>query len=113
MKKLAAKIAIAFLSAAALAAGGCRRTDVRDWTVEVPSMTGQNADKIRGILEKFDGVDAKSIKFDFPARTVSLAYDSMKLAKMNIAMDLEKAGFAVGRGLPERKEAAGYIDTRE
>ena len=80
---------------------GCRRTDVRDFEVSIPAMTAESESAIRLALAGFGGVEKSSLKFDQKAKTLSLRYDSMQLAKKNIEMAIAKAGFAANGVTPE------------
>ena len=71
---------------------GCRRTDVRDFEVYIPSLTTENESAIRQSLARFGGVDKSSMKFDHKAKKLVLKYDSMQLAKKNIELAIAKAG---------------------
>ena len=85
---------VAVLAAcAALAFGGCRRTDVRDFEVAIPALTVEGEAAIRSALSRFGGIEGASLKFDQQAKKLTLRYDSMQLAKKNIEMAIAKAGF--------------------
>lgn len=85
---------------------GCRREDIREVTVEIPSLTESNRAGVREafvIRDKrdprrnryYDGIFADSIKTDAEKKTVTLTYDSMKIAHTNIRMLLAAAGYEV------------------
>lgn len=80
---------------------GCRRTDVRDFTVSVPSMTQADVPAITSALSVYAGIDHSSVKFDVKARTVKMKYDSMHLAKKNIEMAIAKIGLEANGVTPE------------
>jgi copper chaperone CopZ len=80
---------------------GCRRTDVRDFTVTVPSMTQEDVSIIKEALSVYGGVDQSSLKFDLASRTVKMKYDSMQLAKKNIEMAIAKKGLEANGVTPE------------
>ena len=90
----------ALLAIALLAAAGCRRTDVRDFTVSIPEMTPTDAPAIAGALSQYAGIDKASLKFDTAAKTLSLRYDSMQLAKKNIELSIAQAGFTANGVTP-------------
>lgn len=74
------------------AATGCRRTDMRDFEVSIPSLTAEKESVVRQSLARFAGIDRSSLKFDFEAKKLVLMYDSMQLAKKNIELEIAKAG---------------------
>ena len=84
-----------------LAVAGCRRTDVRDFTVSIPDMAAGDAQAIAAALAPYSGVDKASLKFDPAAKTLSLRYDSMQLAKKNIEISIAQAGFTANGVTPE------------
>ena len=84
-----------------LALAGCRRTDVRDFAVEVPEATQADMPAIAAALAPYGGVDKGSLQFDEAARRLTLKYDSMQIAKKNIEMAIAKAGFAANGVTPE------------
>ncbi len=84
-----------------LAFAGCRRTDVRDFTVSMPELTPADAPAIQAALAQYAGVDQKSVKFDFAARTLKLKYDSMQIAKKNIEMSIAERGLTANDVTPE------------
>lgn len=71
---------------AALALVGCRRQDIRTYTLELPNLTPEKKDAVVAALSRYAGIDKSSLKFDFKAKTLTLSYDSMQLAKTNIRM---------------------------
>ena len=92
--------------AAAVAAGvcltiGCRRTDVREFQVEIPGLTAEAEPAIRQSLSAFAGVERASLRFDLQSKRLTLRYDSMQLAKKNIEMAIAKAGFTANGITPE------------
>ena len=90
-------LAIAVLAAAA----GCRRTDVRDFTVSIPSMSDGDRAAIAASLAGYGGIEKSSIRFDMSAKTLSLRYDSMQIAKKNIEFSIAMAGFEANGVTPE------------
>ena len=97
---LSGRVAMVVLVAVCLAAG-CRRTDVRDFEVEIPALSAESEAAIRQSLAGFSGVDKSSLKFDRQAKKLTLRYDSMQLAKKNIEMAIAKAGFEANGVTPE------------
>lgn len=80
---------------------GCRRTDVRDFTIHVPGMTQSDEAAVKGALAMYAGVDKASYVFDYSACTLSLKYDSMQVAKKNLELAIAKAGFTANGVTPE------------
>lgn len=91
-----------------LLAGGCRREDVREVTVEIKGLDSANRAKVVETLKKYGGVRQDSYKWDIPAGTVTLKYDSMQIAQTNIRMSIEEAGFTVVYPAKAPDEKAGY-----
>lgn len=84
------------LSAAILAVIlGCRREDVRDYTIEIPELTDANKAQVVEALAKYAGIKKDSFKWDMAAKTLTLKYDSMAIAKTNIRMAIEEKGLKV------------------
>ena len=94
------KVSLALLLVV-LSACGCRRTDVRDFVIEVPALTAENAAAVTRPLSAFEGFDAKSLKVDAAAHRISLRYDSMKVAKKNLEMAIAQAGYEANGVTPE------------
>lgn len=101
MSKVSKMTAVAIAAVAVCLAGGCRRTDVRDFEVSIPAMTAESEPAIRQALASFGGVEKPSLKFDQKAKKLTLRYDSMQLAKKNIEMAIAKAGFEANGVTPE------------
>ena len=100
------------LIAAAMLAAGCRRNDIREVTLEVPGLNATNETAIVNALGLYEGVDRRTIKFDKAKKTVTLKYDSMKVAQTNLRMAIEEKGIAVR--YPENTTGmAGYINSRQ
>lgn len=95
---------------------GCRREDIRSVTVEIPSLSPTNQAQVveafvlrmPGMPEKvYDGIDPTTFVFDFDRKTLTLKYDSMKIAQTNIRMLIQEKGLAVR--FPEKTTGrAGY-----
>ena len=60
-----------------------------------------DAQAIAAALAQYAGVDKASLKFDPAAKTLSLRYDSMQLAKKNIEISIAQAGFTANGVTPE------------
>ncbi len=93
--------ACAALALVALALAGCRRADVRTFTVDIPGMTAADRPVIEGALAPYGGVDRSKLKFDFSAHTLEVSYESMQIAKKNIEMAIAAFGFTANGVTPE------------
>lgn len=80
---------------------GCRRTDVRDFTISIPAMAPGDHAAVTGALAMYGGVDKSSYVFDDAAHTLTLRYDSMQVAKKNLELAIAKAGFEANGVTPE------------
>ena len=83
------------------ALAGCRRTDVRDFAVEIPGATEADMPAISKSLEPYAGVERDSLRFDVAKHVLTLRYDSMQLAKKNIEMAIAAIGFTANGVTPE------------
>ncbi|MGN0846683.1 MAG: hypothetical protein ACI4RA_04780 [Kiritimatiellia bacterium] len=95
MKKLSVVLVLV------LALAGCRRTDVRTFTIDVPKATEADVPALVASLAPYGGVEKASIAFDAAAHKLTLKYDSMQIAKKNIEMAIAKAGFTANGVTPE------------
>lgn len=101
-----------FMLIAICAISGCRRSDVREFTVELPGLTEANKAQVVEALAKYDGVKKDSYVFDFGKKTLTLRYDSMKVARENVRQAIEAKGVKVI--YPEVKGGyAGYLNEKE
>ena len=93
------------IAALVIAAGGCRRTDMREFVVEVPEATAADEVALRSALAMYEGIpvrnDPEAIKFDAANHRLTVRYDSMQLAKKNIEMSIAEAGFTANGVTPE------------
>ncbi len=92
---------ILFTLAALALVVGCRRTDVRDFTIDVPGMSEADVPAVVAALSPYGGVERSSIKFDAKTKKLDLRYDSMQIAKKNIEMAIAKIGFSANGVTPE------------
>ena len=74
---------------------GCRREDVREFTVLIPGLTVSNRTAVVAALAPYNGIEKDSFKWDFSAKTLTLKYDSMQIAKTNIRMAIAEKGIEV------------------
>ncbi len=94
--------AMVLLAAALALAGGCRRTDVREMTVLMPELKEADRAKVAESLAKYQGVLKDSYVWDMSAKTLTLRYDSMKIAQANIRYAIDEAGVKVS--FPEKTD---------
>jgi len=93
------------------AVGGCRRSDIRTFTVEMPELTEADRPKVVEALAGYDGVCKDSYVFDFAKKTLTLRYDSMKVAQANVHHAIAAKGVKVT--FPEVKGGyAGYVNEK-
>ena len=76
---------------------GCRREDVREFTVSIPDLTEANKAQVVEALAKYNGVRKDSYAWDMAAKTLTLRYDSMQVAKENIRQAIEAKKIKIGR----------------
>lgn len=88
MKKLVTLSALVLVACLA----GCRLEDVRTVTVSLPKLTAADTNTVVKALARYAGVKRETIAFDLEKRTVTMAYDSMQIAKTNIRRAIESAG---------------------
>lgn len=74
---------------------GCRREDIREMTLELPTLTRADQPKIVRLLAPRCGIDTSSFRFDFSKRTLTLRYDSMQIAQANIRYLIDESGIKV------------------
>ena len=74
---------------------GCRREDIREFTVEMPELKASDQSQVVAALAPYAGVQKDSFVWDFNAKTLKLKYDSMQIARTNIRMAIEQAGVKV------------------
>ena len=121
MKKVLFTLSVLLLSLAVLS--GCRREDVRELTVTIPSMTPADSNRVvRAFVigdprrprdaHFYEGIDPKSFRFDFNQKTLTMTYDSMKIAHTNIRMLLQDAGLEVVFPENNKSGVAGYLDVK-
>ena len=110
-----------FIAAVAMVAAlsGCRREDVREFTVEIPGLTQENKQKVVDAFtvrkpgqppRVYEGIRPDTFSFDFGKKTLTMKYDSMKIAKTNIRMLIEAAGVEVHFPSNNASGVAGYLD---
>ena len=81
---------------------GCRREDVREMTVSMPSLTEADKAKVVEALAKYNGIQKDSYKWDMNAKTLTLRYDSMQIAQANIRYAIDEKGVKVA--FPEKTD---------
>ena len=86
---------VVFSFAALGALTGCRREDVREMTVVMPGLSETNRSAVVAALARYDGVRKDSFVWDMEAKTLTLKYDSMKVAQSNIRYAIDEKGVKV------------------
>ncbi len=99
---------------------GCRREDIREVTIQIPSLRESDRQRIVDAFSvkspgrsarTYEGIYTDSFKFDFAAKTLTMRYDSMKIAQTNIRMLIEESGVEVM--FPSNTTGvAGYLDVK-
>lgn len=85
---------------------GCRVSDVRELTVKVPALAGEeDVQRIRKALAPLGGVNKEQVVFDVKERKVVVTYDSMVIANKNIEIAIAEAGYDAN-GIPAIRAAA-------
>ena len=82
---------------AVLTLAGCRREDVREFTLEIPSLSASSQAAVVEALAKYNGIRKDSYRWDLEAKTLTLKYDSMQIAKENIRQAIEAKNIAIKR----------------
>lgn len=73
---------------------GCRVSDVREFTIRVPAMAGEeDVARIRKALAPLSGVNEEQGVFDVQKHTITLTFDSMVVAHKNIEIAIAEAGY--------------------
>ena len=81
---------------------GCRREDIREMTVSMPSLTEADRAKVVEALAKYNGIRKDSYVWDMNAKTLTLRYDSMQIAQANIRYAIDEKGVKVA--FPEKTD---------
>ena len=98
------KRVIALLVCSVLAVAGCRVSDVREMTVNVPGMVeASDVEKVRAALAPLGGIKEETV-YDAKTRTVTVRYDSMVIAHKNIEIAIAEAGYDANN-IPAIKKA--------
>jgi copper chaperone CopZ len=94
-----------FLVVAILGAG-CRKADIRTFTISVPDMKNQACvTVIVNTLMREQAVRGEDVQADLEKRTVTVKYDSLQRAQKNLVFAIAKAGFTAN-GVPANPDAA-------
>ncbi len=86
---------------------GCRREDIREMTVSMPSLVEADKAKVTEAIAKYAGIDKSSYKWDMEKKTLTLKYDSMQVAQANIRYAIDEKGVKVAFPVKQEKRA-GY-----
>ncbi|MDD4017751.1 MAG: heavy-metal-associated domain-containing protein [Kiritimatiellae bacterium] len=99
------KFMVSLLALCVVLLSGCRVSDVREFTIRVPAMAGEeDVARIRKALAPLNGVNEEQGTFDVQKRTVTLTYDSMVVAHKNIEIAIAEAGYDAN-GIPAIRAA--------
>jgi len=90
------------LTSSFLILSGCRREDIREMTVSMPTLTEANKATVVEALKKYNGIDKGSYVWDMQAKTLTLRYDSMQIAQANIRYAIDEKGVKVA--FPEKTD---------
>lgn len=89
----------------AFALVGCRREDIRSMTVELPELKAADRAVIVKELSKYEGVKLNTLSWR--EKSLTLSYDSMKIAQANVRYAIDEKGIRVK--FPEKtNDHAGY-----
>ncbi len=84
---------------------GCRREDVREYSVEVRNLTAENTNAIQKAFARYHGI--RAARFNLQEAKIDVTYDSMELAQKNIreAIRTAQAGLIVLEPQPKNGRA--------
>ena len=83
-----------WIAAVALVVAGCRVSDVRDMSINLPGLqSDEDKAKITQAIETLPGIQKESLRFDLQAKTLTLRYDSMQVAHKNVEIAIAEAGY--------------------
>lgn len=89
-------VAVLF-GAALVLSGGCRREDIREFTLTLPGLDESQKALVTEALARYNGVDKTSYRWDMAGKRFTLRYDSMQIAKENIRQAIEAKNVKVER----------------
>ena len=92
---------VLLVAAVVFALAGCRRTDVRDFAIDMPEANQGDMQAVAAALAPYGGVDKGSLQFDAASHRLTLRYDSMQIAKKNIEMAIAARGLEANGVTPE------------
>ena len=83
-----------FVLAGVLVMSGCRVSDVRTLTVDVPGMAAESdVQRIQKALATLNGIEKDKAVFDVKSRKITVSFDSMVIAHKNIEIAIAEAGY--------------------
>ncbi len=113
---------IVALACAMFSVSGCRRHDFKEHVIHIPEMSNEVCAQLittrllsayrqqsQSQESEFDPV--KILNVDMTARTVTLRYESLIMARKNLDFLVADMGFDAN-GIPGNKEAAAKLDPR-
>lgn len=116
--------AAAFAVAAAFALSSCRKSDVKDLTLEIPALEpgSRCAGDVSNVLARLvgvvncdksfgiDGIKHFRPEFDYAKKTVSLSYESLQTNTKNIEIAIARDGWTANGITPESVGAKSKMD---
>ena len=88
------KFTITLIAFMGILLAGCRVSDVRNLTIDVPGMATEADEQcIRKALAPLNGVNKEQAVFDVKKHTIKLTFDSMVVATKNIEIAIAEAGY--------------------
>ena len=87
----------AWVAAALAVLAGCRREDVREFSLTIDGLAVSNRAAVTEALARYGGIRKDSYVWDFERHVLTLKYDSMQIARENIRQAIEAKGLKVVR----------------
>ena len=117
--------AAAFAVAAAFALSSCRKSDVKDLTLEIPALEpgSRCAGDVSNVLARLvgvvncdksfgiDGIKHFRPEFDYAKKTVSLSYESLQTNTKNIEIAIARDGWTANGITPESVGAKSKMES--
>jgi copper chaperone CopZ len=101
------KLFFSLLALVGVLVAGCRVSDVREMTVNVPAMASEaDVQRVRAALAPLNGVDKEKTVYNVQGRSITVRYDSMVIAHKNIEIAIAEAGYDANKIPAIRKDAA-------
>ncbi len=98
------------LAAILLIGSACRQRDIRTVTIEIPQLRGQECEQmLHRVLSAMNGVRGDTLVFE--TGSVTVTYDSMRLALKNLEYAIAATGFQANE-IPADPEAREQLPER-